>query len=132
LEYIFFFAEKSKARILLESVAQNRAQQYSSIPDSVIAYERSLKGRRNAIWKEMNFLIAGASGHNQRLSFLRDSLISLNRHLVQFKNLLSRRYPRYHNLKFDSRIPSVTDIKTRLAKKNISAVEYFWGRHSLF
>lgn len=132
LEQIFFFAEKSKARILLESAIQNRSQQYAGIPDSVITYERSLKGHINAMWAEMDFLVANASGQGDRLSSLRDSLISLNRQLLRFRNFLNQNYPHYHTLKFGNRVSSVAEIQKQLAEKKLSAVEYFLGEHSLF
>lgn len=132
LKQVFFFAEKSKARVLLESVVQNRTHAYSGVPDSVIAYEQSLKERVNALWDEMDFFIASASVEKQRLSALRDSLILLNRQLAQFRNSLSRDFPGYYTFKFDSRIPSVDVIQDRLANSRFTAVEYFLGTRSLF
>lgn len=132
LEHIFYFIEKSKGRMMLEAAVRNGAEQYANIPDTLLQYGQSLEDRINAARQQMDLVVSGALQDDEKLGRLRDSLISLNRQLSDYANLLNREYPRYHALKFANPIPSIEQVQQRLKESGHTVLEYFWGKKSLF
>ena len=124
LNEIFFFSEKSKSRVILELLNNKRAKTYAGIPDSLIAYEQSLKEK---ISEKQQALISESGPDND---LLETSLFNLHQKLNQHLEKLKEEYPKYHAFKFQSGVPDISELRENLSSKNLTLLEYFHGNES--
>ncbi|HEX6983177.1 MAG TPA: tetratricopeptide repeat protein [Balneolaceae bacterium] len=129
LEQAFFFAEKSKTRVILELIKTQQAKGFAGIPDSLIRYENQLRNQITDVHQQLNNAI-DTPGEAVETGQLRNSLFALKRSLDNHLRYLEVEFPRYHNLKYNQEIPSVDAIQEILQKQNLTLVEYFYGKES--
>ena len=118
-ELAFYFAEKSKAAVLLESIADAHAKSFAGIPQDMVEKEKSLK--------------ADIALYTQKLAQkpealleaeLRKILFELTRQYETFIRKLEKDYPEYFNLKLNHSIPGVKSIQNLLPSET-AVVSYF-------
>lgn len=131
LKEAFAFAEKSKARVLLEQLGRNNVQQYAGIPDSLVRYEQDLKYRTNQIRVEIDRTLSSDTSLTARLPALRDSLFRLKRQFGQHVEFLKNKYPRYHRLRYMNYVHPVAEIQSELSPDE-AIVEYVVGEAGSF
>ncbi len=128
----FNFSEKSKAGILMQSIADARAQRYSRIPDSLLERESKL---RQAIQKYSRDVDRVNSRGNQDDTMdtgaLQDKLFAARQRLSDFISGLERMYPEYYELKYQTPYLSVSDIQKKLSSKQVY-LSYFVGDSTLY
>ncbi|MDX2194853.1 MAG: CHAT domain-containing tetratricopeptide repeat protein [Cytophagales bacterium] len=118
-ELAFYFNEKSKSAVLLESISESNAKSFAGIPDTVLDMEAKLK--------------ADISYHEQKIAQksdektdkkLRDKLFELNRTYEKFTKNMEQSYPEYYNLKFNVYIARVKDLQKSIPD-NTMLISYF-------
>ena len=132
-EQAFHFAEKSRYRLLAELTRDTHAKEYANIPDSLIEYEQSLKGRLT----KYNHYIAQynqprAVTDSSKLSAYRDSIFTLNRRLQHHFNDLEERYPRYYKFKYDAHLLDIGTLQQEWIQQDQAILEYFLGSDNLY
>ena len=123
-ELAFFFAEKSKSGVLLESIVDANARNFSGIPDELVTREKELKAE---ITLQNRLLTEGIAGEFENKH--RSRLFDLNRSYESFISELEKNYPRYYNLKFHTSAPQVQDIRKKLDQAS-AVVSYFIAEKS--
>ena len=126
LEQAFYFAEKSKTRVILERINAQQAKKFAGVPDSLITHEQQLRKDIAQLREKLRRSI-DEQGQSHQTYQLRDSVFTLSQSLHDHQRLLERRYPRYHNLKYNQQIPSVSEIQQKLRQQDLSLIEYFHG-----
>jgi CHAT domain-containing protein/Tfp pilus assembly protein PilF len=129
LKQAFFFAEKSKTRVILELMKTQQAKSFAGIPDSLIRHEKQLRDQITDLHQQLNHAV-NTSGGTAQTGRLRNSLFSLKRTLDRHLRYLEDKFPRYHNLKYNQEIPDVETVQQILQKQNLTLVEYFYGKKS--
>lgn len=118
-ERAFYFSEKSKSAVLLESIADADAKSFANLPVSILDQEKELKSEIAFIEQRL----AAKPGVEEEQKF-RQRLLELNRNYEAFTTELEQKYPEYFNLKFNTQIPSIDDIQQKLDDKT-AVVSYF-------
>jgi CHAT domain-containing protein/Tfp pilus assembly protein PilF len=132
-EQAWQFAEKSRAGILLDALAEAEAKNFAGIPDSLLEKERRL--RAELAFQEKRVLEAEAKGSaadSVKILAWQAELFDLKR---AYENLLAHfeaRHPDYFNLKYQNKIANATEIREQLLDEHTALVEYFVGRDSLY
>jgi CHAT domain-containing protein len=144
-EQAWQFAEKSRAGILLEALAEADAKKFAGIPDSLLEKERRL--RAELAFQEKRVLeeeAKGSAADSVKILAWQAGLFDLKR---AYENLLAHfetSHPDYFNLKYQNKIANATEIREQLlderpdfplndqTRKVGALVEYFVGRDSLF
>jgi len=127
------FAEKSRAGILLDALAEAEAKKFAGIPDSLLEKERRL--RANLAFQEKRVLeeeAKASAADSAKILAWQAELFDLKR---AYENLLAHfeaSYPDYFNLKYQNKIASATEIREQLLDERTALVEYFVGRDSLY
>ncbi|MFM7194711.1 MAG: CHAT domain-containing protein, partial [Bacteroidota bacterium] len=119
LEHAMRFAEKSKAAVLLEAIADASAKSYAGLPDSLLERERNLRADLSLL----NRRLAEAAGSAGEAG-VRSALFALKAEQELFTARLRRDYPRYFNLKYQGEIPGVDELQ-RLIGPEAAVVSYF-------
>jgi len=127
------FAEKSRAGILLDALAEAEAKKFAGIPDSLLEKERRL--RAGLAFQEKRVLeeeAKGSAADSAKILAWQAGLFDLKR---AYENLLAHfeaSYPDYFNLQYQNKIASATEIREQLLDERTALVEYFVGRDSLY
>ncbi|MEO5600338.1 MAG: CHAT domain-containing tetratricopeptide repeat protein [Cyclobacteriaceae bacterium] len=115
----FYFAEKSKSAVLLESISDANAKSFAGIPDSLLEEEKNLK---SAITLTAQKLAQKPTPQDEQS--LRQSYFLLNKNYEAFIKKLEDQFPEYFNLKYNSQSPSVEQLQAMLSDK-AAVVSYF-------
>jgi CHAT domain-containing protein/Tfp pilus assembly protein PilF len=130
-EDMFFFAEKSKARVILELLNNKEAQKFAGIPDSLVAYEHKLRDQLSSLQQNLSSETEDSQGRSTAREALQDSLFTLNQKLDTHISYLEEAYPKYHAFKYRSDVPSLSDLRSQYFSSGKGAiVEYFYGMES--
>ena len=118
-EIAFYFAEKSKSAVLLESIADANAKSFAGIPQELVEHEKTLKADI-ALYAQK---LAQKPDPNQEQE-LRRTLFNLNDKYETFTKKLEQDYPEYFNLKFNKATPTAGSIQ-KLIPEGTAVISYF-------
>lgn len=122
-EVAFYFAEKSKSAVLLESIAEAEAKSFAGIPNDLVEQEKNLKST-------IAFLVQKLSQKpaQEEEKSLRESLFTINREYDDFIKKLEVDYPNYFNLKFNQSEPTIQDLQKLLDTKTAIISYFVWEK----
>lgn len=123
-ELAFYFAEKSKSAVLLESIADSEAKSFAGIPPEVLETENQLKAVSALLIQKL----AQKPGPEEETS-LRKQLFETNQKHEALVKRMEKEYPDYFNLKFNTALPSVADLQKQLTDGQV-VVSYFVAEKS--
>ena len=115
----FYFAEKSKGAVLLESISESNAKAFARIPAELLEEETTLKA---ALALTAQKLAQKPTPEEEKL--FREHSFSLNRKYEAFIRKLEVQFPSYFNLKFNSAAPSIEQLQKLLDEKT-ALLSYF-------
>jgi CHAT domain-containing protein/Tfp pilus assembly protein PilF len=118
-EKAFYFAEKSKGAVLLESISDTNAKSFAGIPEHLLEEEKNLKSALNLSAQK---LAQKPSAEEEKI--LRENSFALKRRYETFTQKLEDEFPTYFNLKFNSNAPSVPQLQALLNGKT-ALLSYF-------
>lgn len=118
-ELAFYFAEKSKSAVLLESIADANAKSFSGIPQELVEKEKAWKADI-ALYSQK---LAQKPNADQEQEF-RKILFGLNGSYEAFIKKLETVYPAYFNLKFNNAAPNTKSIRALLPVGS-AVISYF-------
>ncbi|NGP77929.1 CHAT domain-containing protein [Balneolaceae bacterium YR4-1] len=126
---VFFFSEKSKARVILELLNDKKAQKYAGVPDTLIAYEQDLREQLSGVQQTLNSRLS-SSGSDSPVDSLQSSLFKLHQELNKHIEMLSKEYPKYHSFKYKTDVPDLSRLQKMLRTEDLTLLEYFYGKKS--
>ena len=128
----FFFAEKSKANILRQTLLESRAKKFGRIPDSLLQLEKQLK-IDITFYKQLLFEKENKSDNldSTNIISLQNKLFSLNRNFEALIKKYECNYPKYYELKYESKILTPDSIQRLLVEPKSTILEYFLSGDSL-
>lgn len=119
MELAFYFAEKSKSAVLLESISDANAKSFAGIPQVLMDEEQDLKSAIAQITQKL----AQKPDHEEEKK-LRETAYSLNRRYEAFTKKLETDFPQYYNLKFNAASPSMKEIM-KIVGPGTALISYF-------
>lgn len=108
-EEAFYFAEKSKASVLLAAIAEARAKSFAGIPAALLEQERSIKSAIMLLNQQL-----AQKPEAEKEKQLRKQLFDTNTAYYQFIHKLEQEYPDYYNLKYGQQATRVSDLQQTL------------------
>ena len=122
-EGAFTVSEKSKAAGLLAATRNNRAMNFH-LPDNLASLERALladiRDYNEVIYKESE----KQRPDNELIDDYRLQLVRASTRYDSLVNVFEKNYPRYYNLKYNTGVSSIADIRKALGRK-ADFVEYY-------
>ncbi|MCI4667861.1 MAG: CHAT domain-containing protein [Bacteroidia bacterium] len=106
LNQVYLFSEHSKTS-MLRDMQNEKIKSFAGLPDSLLAKEIKLK-------KKISSLIEKQYQNIDSLTVVRE-LLKVQKELDNHVDLMSSEYPRYHNLRFATQVPSIDNIRSKLA-----------------
>lgn len=130
-ERAFYFAEQSKANVLLDGLADAEAKQFAGIPDSIVSRERSLRiDLAHAETKLEKEIDKKEKQDSVKMAGLQSTCFKLNNELEELLTSLEKRYPRYFSLKYRNNAPTIPEIQNALDEETC-IVEYAVGEREI-
>jgi CHAT domain-containing protein len=133
LPRMFEIIERSKSRLLREAIKQSQVVGFSGVPDSVLGQEAALDQRITDLETERYLLgtTSVPSTRNAQVVQNASALLAANKEKLAWIEMLHRQYPRYHQLRYQSQVASLSALKAALPPKT-TLIEYFEGDTTLF
>lgn len=126
-ELAFHFSERNKASILREALQEANAK--FGLPKNLQEQEQDLKV--NLAYYEKQLANAQLRKDSVKVGRFQNKLFALNRQHEKLTQMLETRYPRYYQLKYNTALASVAEIKKHLPAKAL-LVEYFTTPSTLY
>ena len=119
----FYYSEKGKSAVLLEALAGQEAQKFAGIPEPLLATEHKLQTDIAYYTKQL----AGSENLDSvKIGAYRQQLFNSNRSYDSLIVVFEKKYPKYHELKYNVNAASVKDVQ-RLIDKKTAMLSYFVG-----
>jgi len=119
---------QSKATLLKEQINKSALFKSLGVPDSILTEEANLRSAISILQNHLREL----GGQAQMEMVIREKIFIKNQMLEKLKTYLISNYPIYSELRFGKQNIKAADVKMRLAEKEATLVEYFWGENTLF
>lgn len=117
-EHAFYFAEKSKSAVLLQTISNASAKSFANIPQQALEME-------NFYQNEITFYEQKLAERNPETDAeYRNKLLELRQQYEDFVSELEEKYPEYYNLKYNVSIPTIAEIQKKLDDKT-ALISYF-------
>ncbi len=126
MEYLLKFLEKSKAGVLMESVAGVEAYNRLGLPEAVAEEERKLRSSIARCQSRMD----GTPEEEQAL--YQAELFQLSERQDSLLRYMQQNHPRYFRLKYQDQLPALEELQKFLAWEKAVLVEYFYGDTHLY
>ncbi|WP_160114028.1 tetratricopeptide repeat protein [Aquimarina sp. AU119] len=130
LERAFYYAEKSKANTLKELLSEANAKNFTGLPNDVLTLEKELRIDKafyqSKATESFNKVSSDSVERLSRMTTYENKLFDINRKQDSLTQVLEKNYPKYHQLKYQNDIVSVTDIQQQLDDKT-TVLEFFTG-----
>ncbi len=111
----YYYAEKSKASILLDAIQDSKAKEFAGLPRDILEKEKSLKAKLILIRKQLA---------KNRTEALETTLLATNRAYNSLIKNIEADYPKYYSLKFKTKTPYLKDVQEKLPVGE-TIVQYF-------
>ncbi|WP_282079837.1 CHAT domain-containing protein [Aquimarina algiphila] len=126
LNTIFYYLEQSKANILKELLNNSSAINFAGLSVELVELEKSLKTDLSFYQSRVNKEQAKSQLDTLKIRKYENKLFDINRRQDSLTQILEKNYPKYHQLKYQNDIVSVTDIQQQLDDKT-TVLEFFTG-----
>ncbi|MBN1116972.1 MAG: CHAT domain-containing protein [Bacteroidales bacterium] len=131
LEDAFYFAERSKSSILEANLNEEKAKLLAGIPEKILDFEVSLV-RDITLYKSFIYHEnLKPDADSTKLHTWNKYLLNASLEYDSLISLIEKKYPKYHQLKYDQSYSSINDIQNKLDKKT-SLIEYTITDSALF
>ncbi len=125
----FQIAENSKAILLLESINENSALGVAGISDQLLEKEKNLK--RNIVYHQKQ-LMGTPETATEKIQTIEKGLFDLEQKHQELVLHFEENYPNYHQLKYNTSITSIEEIRKKLKSDESALLEYFVGEKALY
>jgi len=122
LKKVFFYFEKSKSTLLLESLLSSQATKFADIPIHIIEEEKQLKAKIIYLEKQLNQEIT---------TQLQDELFDTQQEHRTIISTIEKNYPAYYDLKYNTQVTNVINIQESL-RNDEAVLSYFYGKSNLY
>ena len=119
LDTAFYFIERGNASYLMSTLAESNAKKFAKIDAKLLKQEAHLRKR---ISQYQNILVT------KKETDVRDSLIKFNTLYEKLIQQLETKYPKYAQLKFDTKQATIQQIQTHLGE-NEAMLSYSFARN---
>ena len=132
VQLLFQVIERSKTNVLREMLDKSTATDFSGIPDSLVAKENQLSSEIHSCKVDVDLLLEkDDSIYKENITILQNQLFSLENEYEKLINNFDINYPRYTELKYSPKIPSISSFSKNL-DDSTGFVNYFISDTSLY
>ncbi len=124
LEQAFYYVGKSKANTLKELLTDTKVKNFLGLPDKLLILEKTLKSNHSFYQSQIIEEESKDSVDISKIKEYENDLFTVNRRQDSLTTILEKNYPKYHQLKYQNDIISVTKIQEQL-DDSTTMLEFF-------
>lgn len=129
---LFTISESNRASLLSSAFRESEAKEFAGIPDSLLQKEVGFKKEISDVTTEIELLKTSGTAYDTAEVFEKENqLFGLNRRQEDLIALFEENYPKYHQLKYQSKIENVTGIQQIMPDESL-LIEYLIGENTIF
>lgn len=129
----FLFSEKNKISTLNNSFQERIARKVSLISDSLLSSEQECQSDLSFYQSQLIEESSKSEAIDSlKIEEFQNRVFALKRRHELLIQGIEENNPRYHQLKYDTKVVSVRQVQRRLLEKNESFLEYFIGDTSIY
>jgi CHAT domain-containing protein len=129
IEEAFQLVEKSKAMLLLDALKTEEARHFGNVPKNLLDEERRLA--REIVRYEKLLFEAKTSRNENEVNNCQKELLNLKHTSGKLQSTLEKDYPKYHELKYNTKTASLIQVQKSLDDKT-ALIEYFVGNDNIY
>jgi len=126
----FVFAERNRSSLLREAFAADQAAVLAGVSQAELQREKVLQVSVSEA-EEMCFHLREEGAAADRIQQAEQEVLKTRDALGRWIATLETKHPRYYQLKYADRVPSLAELQTLLGKKQ-RLLEYFVGQQALY
>ncbi len=132
-EQAYYYAEKSKGLILLESLKKSDAASFTGVPDERLQVIGQLETDIGSLETQL-FLIQQRhlKESEPQIDSLNNLIFSKKQSLKASIQQLEQDFPEYYRLRYETTPPEISWLQSHLINENESILEYFLGNRFLY
>ncbi|WP_271765169.1 CHAT domain-containing protein [Aquimarina algiphila] len=120
----FYFSEKNRARLLDEQLRKIKAKHFVGIEESKIKLMDEVRDKLGYYTSKLHEYKQKTIKDSMRINKFTDLVFSYTKKKDSLMKEIEFQYPKYHQLKYDASVISVTEIQKRIPEKT-TLLEYF-------
>ncbi|EGV44151.1 CHAT domain-containing protein [Bizionia argentinensis JUB59] len=122
IDSAFYYSEKSKSVLLMESILSTRATEFANIPKKITEQEQVLKSRITHLEKELN---------QSKKSELESELFEAKKSYRELVTTIETEYKSYFDLKYNAKVITLKEVQAFL-NSDTALVSYFYGNNAIY
>ncbi|WP_108804799.1 CHAT domain-containing protein [Aquimarina sp. Aq107] len=123
LSNAFYYAEKSKSNTLKDILNHSNAKNFSGLSIKIIKLEKKLRIDKAFCQSKINEEISNKKA-STKLSNYESKLFDISRRQDSLTEVIEKKYPKYHQLKYTTEVVSVADVQEKLDEET-TLLEFF-------
>ncbi len=127
IDSAFYYAERSRAAMLSDALAEVNARAMGGIPKELIELEKNLREEQGKYSSALQM----AKSKGNEVSDDTDKLFRINRKYDSLLQVFEKRYPKFYQLKYNDKLASPQDIQKTLDAET-AWIQYFISGKTAF
>ncbi|MEO8934037.1 MAG: CHAT domain-containing tetratricopeptide repeat protein, partial [Xanthomarina sp.] len=122
IDKVFYYSEKSKSVLLLESLLSTKATKFANIPKEIIEKEQVLKSQITHLEKQLN---------QTKNEDLENKLFEVKSRYRKLIATIETNYKSYYDLKYSQDVISLSELQ-KFLKPQEALISYFYGNKAIY
>ncbi|MEN7549744.1 CHAT domain-containing protein [Rapidithrix thailandica] len=128
----FQFIEKSKSRVLLESILKAELKNQAGLPDSLFSLEKKLQVQLAHYRNKLHDEEKKATPDQAKVQSFQNKIFEIIRSQEKLSNSLQKNYPNYYSSIYHKRSVRFSELLAYHQEHNIAVLEYYWGKNAVY
>ncbi|WP_027394746.1 CHAT domain-containing protein [Aquimarina latercula] len=124
LRNAFYFAEKSKSNTLKDILDDSNAKSFSGLSIDLVDLEKKLRISKAFYQSRINEEFSKKESDSTKIMEYENRLFSISRRQDSLTEVIEKKYPKYHQLKYTNEVVSVADVQEKLDDET-TLLEFF-------
>jgi CHAT domain-containing protein/tetratricopeptide (TPR) repeat protein len=132
LDSAFRLMEKNKSMLLFKSLSLAERSRSIKLPYSIKRHEDSLRMLNLDFEQKILHESLKENPDQAKIDKLKNQQFRSTQDLYNLKIRISKEYPAYYQIRYDSVVKNLDDLKKFCRERNITGIEYYWGDSVLY
>ncbi|WP_298547317.1 CHAT domain-containing tetratricopeptide repeat protein [uncultured Aquimarina sp.] len=124
LDQAFYYSEKSKSNTLKGLLNESSAKEFSGLSKNLVELEKEVRIDKAYYQSRINEELSKEQTDSIKMMGYESKLFDISKSQDSLTEVLETNYPKYHQLKYNNKVVSVTDIQQKLDEKT-TLLEFF-------
>ncbi|WP_298319739.1 CHAT domain-containing protein [uncultured Aquimarina sp.] len=120
----FYYSEKSKSNILKGLLNMENGKNFTGLPLNLVELEKDIRINKAFYQSQINKEFSKKENDSAKIIEYENELFDISRRQDSLTEVLEKKYPKYHQLKYKNEVILIADVQQKLDKKT-TLLEFF-------